>query len=75
MSIKPVGLISGVFTGDGVCVISRVASGIWVLNKGIDGSLGFVTMVKAMNKTPATTKTPRIEKAFFARTVFCWRVM
>jgi hypothetical protein len=61
VSIKLVGIISGVFTGDGACVNSGEAGGIWVFNNGIDGSLGFVTRVKAVNIIPAATKRPRIK--------------
>jgi hypothetical protein len=74
VSIKLVGLFSGVFSGAGVWVNSREAGGVRVLNKGMDGRLLPGSRVKIMNKTPTTTKIPRLEKALCARTVFCWRV-
>jgi hypothetical protein len=42
----------------------------------MDGRLDFGSWEKTTSQTPAATiKVTRIEKATFARTVFCWRVM
>lgn len=51
------------------------ASGFCVFKKEIDGRLDFGIRGKTISKTPAATNAPRIEKAIFARTVFCWRMM
>jgi hypothetical protein len=73
--MKLVALLSGVSNGEGGCVNSGVGNGVRVLRKGMDGRLNLGSWVKIMSRTPTATKAPKIEKAFCARTVFCWRVM
>lgn len=73
--MKLVGLLSGVSNGAVASVTLRIGTGVCVFNKGLDGGLNCGSCMNIISRTPMETKTPKTEKAFFARIVFCWRVM
>lgn len=65
----------GVSPDTGVCVDAGDACRVWAFNKGIEGGPGFENREKPASKIPEKIKTPRIEKAICARTLFCRRMM